>query len=70
MKAKNWIEENKDAPVLNTEQPENEGANFCGRSYNENVPFTQVNFQTFQNILDQRNGLLNSVKSNHNLNNI
>ena len=64
MEAKNRIEENKGKSALKTNQAENESSNFYGRAYNESVPFTQVNFQTFQNILDQRNELLNTVKSN------
>jgi len=38
-------------------------SNICGRSYNEYVPFTQVHFNAYQSILDQRNHLLGSVKS-------
>jgi hypothetical protein len=35
----------------------------CGRSYNEQSDFSQINFAVYQSILDQRNELLGSVKA-------
>lgn len=35
----------------------------CGRSYNEESDFSQVNFAAFQSILDKRNELLSGVKA-------
>jgi len=37
--------------------------NYYGRTYHETVPFTQANFEALQNILNQRNELLSTVKS-------
>lgn len=66
MKAKNWIKENQTEKESAENKTGKESNLFYGRTYNEEVPFSQVNFQTFQNILDKRNELLNSVKSLHN----
>ncbi|WP_190277501.1 hypothetical protein [Adhaeribacter rhizoryzae] len=41
---------------------EEKNCNVCGRTYNEEASFSQINFQTFQDILDKRNELLGSVK--------
>jgi len=68
MEVKNRKEEEKGKIELNSKQDETENTNYYGRSHNEAVAFTQVHFQTFQNILDKRNELLNTVKVNHNLN--
>lgn len=35
----------------------------CGRSYNEESDFSQVNFAALQSILDKRNELLSGVKA-------
>jgi hypothetical protein len=37
----------------------------CGRTYNEESDFSQINFAVYQSILDQRNELLGSVKAHH-----
>jgi hypothetical protein len=63
MKAKNWTEQDKSE--FNRNQAEKRSSSFYGRTHNESVPFTQVNFQTYQNILDQRNELLNGVRANN-----
>jgi hypothetical protein len=41
----------------------NRGQACCGRSYNEESDFSQVNFAAFQSILDKRNELLSGVKA-------
>jgi hypothetical protein len=41
----------------------NKGQACCGRSYNEESDFSQVNFAAYQSILDQRNQLLSGVKA-------
>jgi hypothetical protein len=41
----------------------NKGQACCGRSYNEESDFSQVNFAAYQTILDQRNELLSTVKA-------
>lgn len=50
---------------LNSELESTNSPVFYGRTYNEAVPFNQNNFNAFQNILDQRNALLESVKPFH-----
>ncbi len=63
MKINNWENADKSRNELEAQPAEENSAAFYGRTYNEDVPFTQVNFSTFQSILDKRNELLNSVKS-------
>ena len=62
MKTNNWMNENsvKDESEINKAAEKNNSV--CGRSYNEEASFSQINFQTFQNILDKRNELLSTVK--------
>jgi hypothetical protein len=62
MKTNNWMNENsvKDESKINKAEEKN--SSVCGRSYNEEASFSQINFQTFQNILDKRNELLSTVK--------
>ncbi len=62
MKTNNWVNENDGKNASKIEKPEVKSSNVCGRTYNEEASFSQVNFQTFQDILNQRNELLGSVK--------
>lgn len=62
MKTNNWLHENSIKNEVKEAKPEVKGNNVCGRTYNEETSFSQINFQTFQDILDQRNALLGSVK--------
>ena len=62
MKTNNWTSEKIGKEESEVKKAEEKNSNVCGRSYNEETTFSQINFQTFQNILDQRNELLSSVK--------
>ncbi|MDB5260916.1 MAG: hypothetical protein JWQ14_197 [Adhaeribacter sp.] len=62
MKTNNWVNEKSGKNESSINKPEEKNSNVCGRTYNEETSFSQINFQTFQNILDQRNNLLSSVK--------
>ncbi len=62
MKTNNYLNENSDKNESKVTKPEVKNSNVCGRTYNEEASFSQINFQTFQDILDKRNELLGSVK--------
>jgi hypothetical protein len=67
MRTEKWVNtHNAKENEKNTEKAneENKGQACCGRSYNEESDFSQVNFAAFQSILDKRNELLSSVKPN------
>lgn len=62
MKTEKWVskQSGKDA-VSKPEQAKEKDQACCGRSYDETNDFSQVNFSTYQNILDQRNRLLGNM---------
>jgi len=62
MKTNNWVNENTNKNESKVTKSEEKNSNVCGRTYNEEASFSQINFQTFQDILDKRNELLGSVK--------
>lgn len=62
MKTSNWVNENISKNESKVIKSEEKHSNVCGRTYNEETAFSQINFQTFQDILDKRNELLSSVK--------
>ncbi|MGV3588545.1 MAG: hypothetical protein ACO1OF_16185 [Adhaeribacter sp.] len=62
MKTNNWVNENISKNESKVTKSEEKNSNVCGRTYNEEASFSQINFQTFQDILDKRNELLGSVK--------
>jgi hypothetical protein len=67
MRTEKWVNtHNAKENENNTEKANevNKGQACCGRSYNEESDFSQVNFAAFQSILDKRNELLSSVKAN------
>jgi hypothetical protein len=66
MKTEKWRDAHDAAEKkadLFTENEEHKDQACCGRTYNEQKDFSQVNFDTFQSILDKRNELLGSVKA-------
>jgi hypothetical protein len=67
MKTEKWVNtpnasENNNKPSQANEVKKGQEA-CCGRSYNEQSDFSQVNFAAYQSILDKRNELLGSVKA-------
>ena len=62
MKTNIWVKESSVKNESNVKKAEDCKSNVCGRTYDEETSFSQINFQTFQDILDKRNELLNSVK--------
>jgi hypothetical protein len=67
MRTEKWVETHhakEDEKNKETSIEVNKGQACCGRSYNEESDFSQVNFAAFQSILDKRNELLSGVKAN------
>lgn len=67
MRTENWVNTHNAKENDQITEKANEvdkGQACCGRSYNEESDFSQVNFAAFQSILDKRNELLSSVKPN------
>ena len=66
MKTEKWIDSHnaveKKADLFTGNEEQKDQA-CCGRTYNEQSDFSQVNFAAFQSILDKRNELLGSVKA-------
>ena len=73
MKTSFWVEVKEKIDTETTlvesaaETEENVCQNFYGRIHNEEVPFTQENFQAYQDILNKRNELLGSVKHTYSI---
>ena len=73
MKTTFWVdvkEANKTKTTIaesGAEAEENVCQNFYGRLHNEEVHFTQENFQAYQDILNKRNELLGSVKHTYSI---
>ncbi len=62
MKTNNWVNENSEKGTSKETKTEVKNNPVCSRTYNEESSFSQINFQTYQDILDKRNELLGSVK--------
>ncbi|GEO06638.1 hypothetical protein AAE02nite_43020 [Adhaeribacter aerolatus] len=62
MKTNTWMKESSVKNEAKEVKAAECKSNVCGRTYDEETSFSQINFQTFQDILDKRNELLNSVK--------
>jgi len=62
IKSSNIQNDNQNSPMNMVKAGEEQ--NYYGRTYYESVPFSQANFAALQNILDKRNELLGTVKSN------
>jgi hypothetical protein len=65
MEKKNWTgtANGTTSNAFDVNNNEAQSSNFYGRTYNEEVPFTQTNFAVYQDILNKRNEMLNSIKS-------
>lgn len=64
MKTEKWVSKQiGHTTVTKTETAKEKGTEqaCCGRSYNETNDFSQINFSTYQSILDQRNQLLGNM---------
>lgn len=68
MKVNIWVD-TKTTTVKGKAEAENvkesNSQNYYGRAHNEEIPFTQANFEAYQDILNKRNALLSDVKQSN-----
>lgn len=65
MSNRRWVNAKKAGQKIESQSQANEVKQeppCCGRSYNEEKDFSQINFEAFQQIIDQRNQLLSGTK--------